>query len=146
MNLSLLFNICLLLYLGSVALWDYKRLIIPNQLLILGSIVGLILLLLNKNHSLVNAIIASCIMGGLAFGVSRMTRGGLGMGDVKLLSSLGLYMGVWSLLNMTFIATALSGIVGLVLLVSGKANKKTLLPFAPFLFISAMLMFVRGSL
>lgn len=81
------------------------------------------------------------IISGLAFLIlNLLSRGGMGMGDVKLAAMLGTLLSPfgWSTLVAAFIfAFFLGAIIGLVLLASKKATKKTLIPFGPYMLIGA---------
>jgi leader peptidase (prepilin peptidase)/N-methyltransferase len=83
-------------------------------------------------------------------GLSIVYPGGMGLGDVKLAGVLGLYLG-WlgwsSLLVGTFAGFLLGGLVGLALLVTRRAGRKSALPFGPAMLAGAMLaVFAAGPI
>jgi len=131
----------LVVFLGVVSFYDFKSLIIPNRILLMGGLLGLLLFFFNKELSYVSVLLGVVVVGGLGLAIAYLTKGGLGLGDVKLLVCLGIYMGLWKLVNVVLLSTILSGLVGLVLLVMGRVSKKTVMPFAPFIFIGTILMF-----
>jgi len=67
---------------------------------------------------------------------------GIGMGDVKLAGPLGAYLG-WlgatAALAGLMAAWLLAAVTGLGLMAAGRANRKTHLPFGPFLLVGALL-------
>lgn len=63
----------------------------------------------------------------------------MGMGDVKLVFFLGLLLGIFKTTVGTFLAFELGALVGIYLILSGRAKMKTALPFGPFLIIGAVL-------
>ena len=79
------------------------------------------------------------IFGGLAAlavsGVSgALIRGGIGKGDIVLMTVYGLSAGFSGSVGALIISFALTVLAGLFVLISKKGNLKTSLPFAPFLF------------
>jgi leader peptidase (prepilin peptidase)/N-methyltransferase len=68
-------------------------------------------------------------------------RGGMGFGDVRLAGLCGMFLGFlgWRYLAVGFLAAVvLAGVVGIVLLASGKAGRKTRIPYGPFLAAGTM--------
>lgn len=66
---------------------------------------------------------------------------GLGLGDVKLAASLGLYLGwlSWGApIVGTFAGFVVGGVVSLVLLLTGRANRRTAVPFGPSMLAGAL--------
>lgn len=64
-------------------------------------------------------------------------RGAFGMGDVKLLVSVGLLLGPVLLLYAVVIGVFVAGVVILVLLATRRITLKTFIPYGPFLIIGA---------
>ncbi|MCL2059557.1 MAG: prepilin peptidase [Oscillospiraceae bacterium] len=67
---------------------------------------------------------------------SAFFRGGkcaVGMGDVKLLIPAGLALGLRQGLFAMFISIMLGGLAGVLLIISGKKNRKDPIPFGPFI-------------
>ena len=73
--------------------------------------------------------------------VSFATRGGMGMGDVKLSAGIGLiagFYGTQTLFLSTLLSFILGALVGVALLLLRKGNLKTTLPFGPFMIIGQL--------
>jgi len=73
---------------------------------------------------------------------------GMGWGDVKLAGLLGLAMGYasWAaLLIGSFAGFVLGAVVGVVVIASGRATRKTLLPFGPFMIVGAFVGLLVGN-
>lgn len=71
--------------------------------------------------------------GGLFYLIARLSRGGMGGGDVKLMSVLGLAVG-WPYMLLVFLLSFVMGAAaGLGLILFGKKTRKDPLAFAPFL-------------
>jgi leader peptidase (prepilin peptidase)/N-methyltransferase len=68
-------------------------------------------------------------------------RGGMGFGDVRLAGLCGMFLAFlgWRYFAVGFFAAiVLAGVVGIVLLASGKAGRKTKIPYGPFLAAGTM--------
>jgi len=63
----------------------------------------------------------------------------MGMGDVKLVFLLGMFLGIFKTAVALFLAFKIGAVVGIALIVFGRAKMKTALPFGPFLIIGAAL-------
>lgn len=73
----------------------------------------------------------------------------LGLGDVKLAAVIGLLLGWagWSAVILgAFLAFLLGGLAGIVMIVIGKAGRRTAIPFGPPMLVGALLALVWGQL
>ena len=84
---------------------------------------------------LLNSIIALAVCLLLLLMMSRVTRGGLGMGDVKLFSSLGFLCGVRAVCFTLVFAFLLCALVSTGLLITKKKSLKDSLPMGPFIWL-----------
>jgi len=73
----------------------------------------------------------------LLFAGSVVFRGGLGLGDVKLLVSVGLLSGVSALLSGLLIASLAFGVILVVLLAVGRVGLRSYVPFGPVIIVAA---------
>ena len=75
---------------------------------------------------------------------------GMGLGDVKLAGVIGLVLGYlsWSALVIgAFLGFLLGAVVGVAVIASGRGNRKTAVPFGPFMIAGALIaLFVAGPL
>jgi prepilin signal peptidase PulO-like enzyme (type II secretory pathway) len=113
---------------------DLERRVIPNRIVVPAAGVVLIanvIVHLGENASeFVFAATASFLV---ALFISIATRGGVGMGDVKLCCLLGAGLG-WSVLGAFLVASLGAAVVGIaILLRHGIAARKQTIPFGPFL-------------
>ena len=116
---------------------DRRHGIIPNRLVAVGSGLGLTLMLVINTNDLGPYVLAAVACAGLLLliriGSSHLWgRPGLGLGDVKLVAMMGLYLG-WSTLWIFYLAMVLGGTLGLVGLLTQRFQRTTLLPLAPFI-------------
>jgi len=149
------FMIWLILIIGFVALtvYDLRWRILPNSLvyILLGvSIVKVladVLVFKNDHSSLLNPLWGVLIIAGLFYGLFQISKGRwIGGGDVKLGVCLGLlsYSPLTSLL-LLFIASTSGSAISTVLLVSKKFNRKSQIPFGPFLILGAIVCELFGQ-
>jgi leader peptidase (prepilin peptidase)/N-methyltransferase len=131
---------------------DTKRL--PNIIVVPSLLAGSVLL---GAAALVRgdlAALAGAAIGGAAlfllyFVLALVSRGGMGMGDVKLAAVLGLYLGFlgWgNLLVGAFAAFLFGGVFGILLLIVRRAGRKTAIPFGPWMILGAWLGVFAGEL
>jgi len=74
--------------------------------------------------------------------IALISRGGMGMGDVKLAAPIGWvsgYFGLNTVLNSSFAAFLLGSLVGVGLMAFGKAGRKSAIPFGPFMLIGQLI-------
>jgi leader peptidase (prepilin peptidase)/N-methyltransferase len=91
---------------------------------------------------------AMALLSALYLALALLHPGGMGLGDVKLAGLLGLFLGWlgWSPVWVgTFAGFLLGGLAGAVLLATRRADRKTAIPFGPFMLAGAMLaLFIAG--
>ncbi len=84
---------------------------------------------------LLNSVIAAIASLLLLLIMKKVTGGGLGMGDVKLFSSLGFLCGIQAVCYTLLLAFLLCAILSAVLLISKKKTLKDSLPLGPFIWL-----------
>lgn len=133
------------LFLGAVsvalALIDIDTHTLPNRIVGPSYIVAVLLLgvtslLLDDLGVLLRMLAGGAILFVAYFVMAVARPGGMGLGDVKLAGVLGLYLG-WlgwgSLAVGAFSAFLLGGVFSIALLALGKANRKSGIPFGPWM-------------
>lgn len=137
---------------------DLDHQIIPNELVIVGLIGGTVLFVYNlflpfqiyADHSWWNPLLGLVSGSGFLFGVSliglALYKGDevMGMGDVKIFAPIGLFLGWRMTLLALFISVILGGMSSLMLLFLGKANRKSMIPFGPFIVIGVFITLMWG--
>jgi len=112
---------------------DLQHQMIPDAVTLPGIPVGLLLNVATGRISWVESAIGILVGGGLFFVIIIASRGGMGGGDLKLGAMLGAFLGWRALLFGLFIAIVLGGVIGALLLLSGRRGRKDPIPFGPFL-------------
>lgn len=128
---------------------DYRCHRIPNAVVLSGYAAGLLLLAVelvfqpeNALRSLLAALIGASFCLVLLYLLARLTKEGVGMGDVKLLSVLGWLVGLVPALIALFLAMILCALAAVVLLLSKKKSRKDVLPLGPFLFLGYFILII----
>ncbi len=130
---------------------DTKRL--PNVIVIPALLAGVVLLgaaavVRGDLIALAGAGIGGAGLFLLYLILAIASRGGMGMGDVKLAAVLGLYLGFlgWgNLLVGAFAAFVFGGVFGLFLIIVRRAGRKSAIPFGPWMILGAWLGVFAGG-
>ncbi|MFI1096849.1 prepilin peptidase [Streptomyces sp. NPDC020917] len=97
-------------------------------------------LLPSHDGSWTRALIAAAVLGALYFVLFFVNPSGMGFGDVKLAPTVGLALG-WYGWGTVFVGTmlgfGLGAVLGLALIVTRRADRKTPIPFGPFILAGA---------
>lgn len=146
-------SVCLMLIcLGLVIIFDYdiKNQIIPDVILfpililwIVYLIVGFLLGSEFVNSSQILDSVYGALVGGIfLWFLVFITKGrGMGFGDVKLMTVLGLIIGLKGSIVILFFSFVIGAIYSLFLLLQKKSNLKTKVAFGPFLVIGFFIAF-----
>lgn len=134
------------LLLVPVTLIDLDHRIIPNVLMAIGTVVALVLLVLTEPDAIGEHLLAAVIAGGFLLLTAIVYPAGMGMGDVKLVFVMGLFLGrniAPALLAGFFAAT----VVGLAIIArkGAKEGRKTAIPFGPFLALGGLVGLYAGD-
>ncbi|SCG83291.1 leader peptidase (prepilin peptidase) / N-methyltransferase [Proteiniborus sp. DW1] len=125
----------------TISYIDYHHQIIPDSLvgtiLLLSIFYKTILFAIHKTpFNLQDSILALLIGGGLFLIIAIASKGGIGGGDIKLISVLGFILGI----KKTILTILLSFIIGaafsIFLLILKKKERKDVIPFGPFINIA----------
>lgn len=124
---------------------------IPNRLLLflLGGRAFLLLLewvlFLGMGLSLLISSALGMLLGGGLFLLAHfISRGGVGMGDVKLFGVIGCYAGAGVIMPLVFLTVMVSAVYSIVMLLLKKIKLKEEIPFAPFVLIGTILTLAMG--
>jgi leader peptidase (prepilin peptidase)/N-methyltransferase len=131
--------------LAAVTLTDLERRVIPNAILLVGSVIGIAIIAGTDAASLPERAIAAAGAGGFLLLVALIYPRGMGMGDVKLAAVMGLFLGA-SVVPALFVGIALGGLVGVALILSrGQGARKQAVPFGPFLALGGVVGLLAGG-
>jgi leader peptidase (prepilin peptidase)/N-methyltransferase len=131
--------------LAAITLTDLERRVIPNAILLVGSVIGIGIIAGTDAASTPERAIAAIGAGGFLLLVALIYPRGMGMGDVKLAAVMGLFLGA-AVAPALFVGIALGGLVGVALLLTrGQGARKQAVPFGPFLAIGGVVGLLAGT-
>ena len=142
-NLKLITLVMLLFPAGWV---DFKKYIIPNELILFGLIIRAILLIIemvvysDTFFSVVKDILyaLAIVLFFLLIGVFLVKKG-IGMGDIKLLFIMAIYQGISGMCGSIFFSLLVAFVVSVFLLITHKKTKKDTIPFAPAVLLGTLI-------
>lgn len=129
----------------AVTLTDLERRIIPNKILIVAAVLGLVIATATDPGSLPERLAAAAGAGGLLFLAALAYPRGMGLGDVKLAATMGLFLGR-NVAPALFVALLAGSAVGLAMIArEGAAARKRAIPFGPFLALGGVAGLLLGD-
>jgi len=138
------------LYYAAVAVMlsviDVQHRVLPNVIVYPSFVIGVALLSLaafleREPYALARAAAGAFALFAFFLISALLTPRGVGMGDVKLAAVVGLYLGYVSWRTLVVGALSaffLSAVVGVVLMLAGRAHRKSTVPFGPALFAGSV--------
>ena len=131
--------------LTAVTLTDLERRIIPNKVLLAGAVLCVAIAAPTDPGGMAERAIAAAAAGGLLFLVVLAYPAGMGLGDVKLVAVMGLFLGR-AVAPAILIALLAGSIVGLALIARhGARARRMAIPFGPFLALGGVIGMLVGS-
>jgi prepilin signal peptidase PulO-like enzyme (type II secretory pathway) len=140
---------------SAAAAYDFRLRLIPNliplALIAVRAVLFAVEFLGATETGLVIARLLSSV-GGLAVSFAllaisaKLSKGGVGAGDIKLVSALGFACGFGFVLSALVLALLLCAAAGGALLLLRKANRKDTLPFAPFVWGGFVLLMILSAI
>lgn len=123
---------------------DFKWKIIPNGIVIFIFIVGIInVIFFSKTY--IDSLIGFFAVSTILMIINILTKGQMGMGDVKLMAVCGLILGWQQILLALMIGSIIGSIVGLTLIALKKTSRKEQIPFGPYLSVGIMIAALWGE-
>lgn len=133
-----------------ISLIDLEHRIIPDSISIGGMILGVLLAILfqwagkpwlvSAVDSMIGLVVGGAFLWGIAWGYEKLTgKEGMGFGDVKLVAFFGAHAGAQAALISIFVGSLLGSLVGFFLIIVQKKDRRTAIPFGPFLSIGFFL-------
>lgn len=131
--------------LAVVTLTDLEQRIIPNKVLIAGAVLCLAIALLTDPAGVPERLIAAAAAGGIFFLVALAYPAGMGLGDVKLAATMGLFLGR-AVGPAILVALLVGSLVGFALIARhGSQARKMAIPFGPFLALGGIVGLLAGD-
>ena len=135
---------------------DAKHLIIPNTISIVGVSLGIVIVGLiayyDQGLDYLWDRLIGFVLGGLSLGLialvgsAVMRKKAMGMGDVKLMAIIGLYLGTLPALPLVIGLSAFGGaLIGTVMIATGKKSRQSPIPYGPFIAGAAVVVLLWGD-
>ena len=91
-----------------------------------------------------NSVLAAAVFFVVFFLVRLASRGGVGYGDIKMITAAALILGVYGTFSFLLVSHVLAAVAAIALLVSKKATRKDGLPFGPFFYLGYLVTILTG--
>jgi prepilin signal peptidase PulO-like enzyme (type II secretory pathway) len=125
---------------------DLLRYRVPNAITYPGTVLALVATVLLPDANATNAALAALLGGGVFLVMAVVTRGGLGLGDVKLAMLIGAALGLPAAYQALALGIVVGGLVILGLFLVGAVTRRQAVPYAPFLALAAVVvMLTQGA-
>lgn len=130
---------------------DYYQQIIPDSLLVIAIILSIsykftVFILCKTPFNLLNSMLGLLIGGGLFLIIALASKGGMGGGDIKLISVLGFILGLKNILLNILLSFIIGAGFSIFLLLSKRKGKKDSIPFGPFINIAFVVTLFSGDM
>ncbi len=134
-----------------ISLIDYYHQIIPDILLIIIFALTIFYKLISyilygTSPDILNSLLAFLIGGTLFLLIALISKGGMGGGDIKLISVLGFILGLKKTLLNIFLSFIIGAVFSICLLLLKKKGKKDAIPFGPFINIAFIITLFLGDI
>jgi prepilin signal peptidase PulO-like enzyme (type II secretory pathway) len=117
---------------------DLLRYRVPNVITYPSIVLALVAAVVMPDADLLGAVIAALMGGGMFLILAIVTRGGLGLGDVKLAVLIGAMLGLPAAYLALFYGVIAGGVIIFLLFATRVVGRKDPVPYAPFLAIAAI--------
>ncbi|RDY26651.1 prepilin peptidase [Romboutsia weinsteinii] len=153
LNIITLYYLILVSLLVVITFIDIDHYIIPNGLIIFGSIFGVLFSLMGQGIELKDSILGAIISGGGMFLLIYLIelivkKEVMGGGDIKLFAMIGLFLGVEGGLLTILLSIYVGAIYGVGIILYSKAKKKdynSVIPYGPFISVGSIIVILYGD-
>jgi prepilin signal peptidase PulO-like enzyme (type II secretory pathway) len=144
-NFQFLIGFVIIILLVFSAVFDLKYMILPDFSTIILIIIAFLGVVFDESN-IIPYLLSALISAGFLLILNLITKGkGMGMGDVKLAIFMGLLLGYPKTILAFYVAFIVGAIYGLILMIFKKANKKSQVPFGPFLILGTFVTWWFGE-
>lgn len=130
--------------LGAIVVRDLAERRIPNAITYPGIMLFLVASAFSGMSGIAAAVLGVLLAGGLGFIGWRFSRGGLGLGDVKLAMLVGAVLGVGGVLPFLVFGTTIGALQAVAILVAG-GNTRSSFAYGPALVGGAVIALLAGG-
>lgn len=153
LNMETIYYLVLISLLIIITFIDMDHYIIPDGLVILGSIFAIIFNLVFKVITIKESLIGAIICGGGVLTIVYLIeliikKEVMGGGDIKLFAMIGLFLGVKNSLLVALISVYVGAIFGIISIIYNKMKKQkfnSMIPYGPFISIGTLIVMLYGG-
>lgn len=138
--------LALVLVILPAAAIDMKLQKIPNEFILAALIMRVLIYIPEFILSVPTAltmlkdnIIGAVVIGAFFLLLLLIFKNSIGMGDIKLLTIMGLYQGLWGAVNSVFFSLMVSFLISIMLLISRKKGRKDTISFGPSILLGTII-------
>lgn len=124
---------------------DYDHQLILDKVLLFMAGAGALIECLTPSVGLLSMLVGSLTGGGLLLLIAIASKGGMGGGDIKLATVLGIYLGAKLTLLALFLSFVIGGVVAVFILLFKHKGRRDCIPFGPFIAAGAFLSLLYGQ-
>ena len=140
----------LFIILIPIAFIDYTENIIPNSIILFGSLIGLIIPIANGFDKILSSVIGGlggvfCLYTIRFIGNKILKKESMGLGDIKLAGMLGIFLGRELIFIAIYISFLIALLYGLIMIFKKKSIRIKPLPFGTFLAVSSIITVFFGE-
>ena len=133
--------IFLSIILSYISVIDLKYNIIPNKVIAIIFIFGVLFNIISNTVAVRNMVIGFFIISVPLLIISIILKGSMGGGDIKLMAAAGAFLGWEKIVVAFFIASLIASITSIILILLRRIKSKDMIPYGPFL---SMGIFITG--
>lgn len=144
-NHSLILGLMLISLVIPITVSDIVYQKIPNNILLFFTPLFILYRLINPLTSQWNSFLGSLFAFILIFVVILLSKGGMGIGDLKYYTLFGFIFGMPKFLLLFFLSTIYGTIAGLTIVKIKRTGRKTKFAFGPYIGLAALTVFYFGT-
>ncbi|WP_243154832.1 prepilin peptidase [Clostridium thermarum] len=130
-----------------IGLIDYDTTDVYTSITWGGIVCGLLLASAGyfMGYSFMDKLYGALLGGGVITAIILLTKG-MGWGDVEICALGGIYLGFANSIVMLFFSFVLGGIIGIILMITGKKSRQDYIPFGPYIALGAIIGAMAGDI
>lgn len=133
-------------YLVIIFVYDLRHMLIIDRFTVPAMILAIVLNLWAGTVPAWSLLVGACVLAGFFWVQLLVSRGTwVGGGDIRMGALMGFMLGLEQGLVALFIAYVLGAVIGVVMMASGKATRKTPVPFGSFLAVATLVTLFVGQ-
>ncbi|QUI25951.1 prepilin peptidase (plasmid) [Vallitalea pronyensis] len=145
LEMQLIYDLYLVIVVSSICIIDMRYKLIPNKLLLIWAIIGIILLFITRYISIIDSLIGGLLGGGIFLLLAIITKQ-MGGGDIKYMALLGMLLGVRKILIISCLSFVVALPVCIFLLISKRCSIKDSIAFGPMISVATYILLITKEI